>query len=95
MKICHLKIEDYMFSTDEEKLIKIENIDFENDLVFLQYENVIFIGCRCVLYDNTDVRIYVFYSPSSNKLDNTYFAIEFIPANSIIPDLYIIRKYEK
>lgn len=94
MKICHLKIEDYMFSTNEEKNIKIENIDFENDLVFLHYENDIFIGCRCVLYDTTKTYIYVFYSQSSNKLDNTFFAIEFTPVNSTEHNLYIIRKYE-
>ena len=95
MKICHLKIEDYMITTNEEKFIKIENINFENDLVFLQYENVIFIGCRCVLYDDTNIHIYVFYSPSSNKLDNTYLAIEIVPVSPYENKLYIIRKYQR
>ena len=93
MKICHLKIEDYMFSTNEEKFIKIENIDFENDLVFLHYENDIFIGCRCVLYDETSIYIYVFYSQYSNKLDNTFLAIEFTPITPRENKLYVIRKY--
>ena len=95
MKICHLKIEDYMISTDEEKLIKIENIDFENDLVFLHYKNDIFIGCRCVLYDISNIYIYIFYSQSSNKLDNTYLAIEFSPATPYEDKLYVIRKYQR
>lgn len=95
MKICHLKIEDYMFSTDEEKYIKIENIDFENDLVFLNYNNDIFIGCRCFLYDSIDTYRYVFYSQSSNKLDNTYLAIEFSPVNPRETKSYVIRKYQR
>ena len=95
MKVCHLKIEKYMISTNEEKFIKIENIDFENDLVFLHYENDIFIGCRCVIYDTTGTYIYVFYSSSSNKLDNTYFAIEFRPVTSTEHDLFVIREYKR
>ena len=95
MKVCHLKIEDYMLSTNEEKLIKIENIDFRNDVIFLHYKNEIFIGCRCVLYDRTNVYKYVFYSPSSNKLDNTYLAIEFSPVTSTEHDLFVIKKYQR
>ena len=95
MKVCHLKIEDYMITTDEEKFIKIENIDFENDVVFLHYGNDILIGCRCILYDDIDIYKYVFYSPSSNKLDNTYLAIEISPVNPYKDKLYVIRKHQR
>ena len=83
-----------MFSTNEKKLIKIENIDFENDLVFLHYKNDIFIGCRCVLYDATDIYKYVFYSQYSNKLDNIFLAIEFSPTYPRENERYVIRKYQ-
>ena len=95
MKICHLKIEDYMISTNEEKFIKIEHIDFENALVFLHYKNDILIGWSSVLPYISDIYRYVFYSQSSNKLDNTYLAIEISPVIPYEDELYIISKYQR
>ncbi|MDD7591536.1 MAG: hypothetical protein PUJ92_00835 [Bacilli bacterium] len=63
MKICHLKIENSMINNN----VKIENIDFENDIIFLNFASDCLFGCRCFIKEN--MKKYIFYSTSSNRYD--------------------------
>lgn len=86
MKICQLKIEDSMINNN----VKIENVDFENDIVFLDYNDIIF-GCRCFIKEN--VKKYIFYSTMSNRYESSYSAIIITKTNNL--NEYKIEYYEQ
>lgn len=87
MKICQLKIEDSMINNN----VKIENVDFENDIVFLYYLSDIYIGCRCFIKEN--VKKYIFYSTMCNRYEGSYSAIIITKTNNL--DEYKIEYYKQ
>lgn len=77
MKICQLTIEDSMINNN----VKIENIDFENDIVFLKNGFDIYFGCRCFIKEN--VKKYIFYMTTSNKYHDVNSAIKITKTNNL------------
>ena len=88
MKICHLKIENSILN----KPIIIDNIDFENDIVFLDYFNDIIFGCRCFIKENIGLKHYIFYSSQSNRMDDVNSVIKISPTGRL--NEYIIEIIE-
>lgn len=86
MKICQLQIKDSMINNN----VKIENVDFENDIVFLNFGNEIFFGCRCFIKE--DVKKYIFYSTTSNRYNGANSAIIITKTNN--SNEYKIERYE-
>ena len=79
MKICRLKIEESILN----KNIIIENVDFENDIVFLDYYNDILFGCRCFIKENTGLKHYIFYSSQSNRTEDVNSVIKISPTGGL------------
>ena len=77
MKICQLKIEDSMIDNN----VKIENVDFENDIVFLNSTGDLYFGCRCFIKE--DVKKYIFYMTTSNRYKDVNSAIIITKTNNL------------